>query len=89
LARIDWRTPWSPSPSFAAFRRRFSARSPLYDRAFETFEADLDRLETTGVLVERFDRTAVSEVSKRPVVQQLLAAEGDQWLGQGRERSAA
>ena len=27
----------------------------LYDRAFETFEANLDWLETTGVLVERFD----------------------------------
>jgi hypothetical protein len=41
----------------------------VHDRTFETFEADLDWLETTGILVERFDpATAAAEVSKRPVV---------------------
>ena len=53
----------------------------LYDRTFEAFEANLDWLETTGVLVERFDpSTAPSEVATRPVVQQLLSAEGDACL---------
>jgi len=53
----------------------------LYDRTFEAFEANLDWLETTGVLVERFDpSTAPSEVTTRPVVQQLLSAEGDACL---------
>lgn len=53
----------------------------FYDRGFEMFEADLDWLETTGVLVERFDPTcALSEVATRPVVQQLLSAEGDACL---------
>ena len=53
----------------------------LYDRTFEAFEANLDWLETTGILVERFDpSTAPSEVATRPVVQQLLSAEGDACL---------
>lgn len=53
----------------------------LYDRTFEAFEANLDWLETTGVLVERFDpTTAPGEVATRPVVQQLLSAEGDACL---------
>ena len=53
----------------------------LYDRAFEAFEASLDWLETTGVLVERFDPTiAPGEVARRPVVQQLLSANGDSCL---------
>ena len=53
----------------------------LYDRTFEAFEANLDWLETTGVLVERFDpSTAPSEVATRPVVHQLLSAEGDACL---------
>ena len=53
----------------------------LYDRAFEGFEANLDWLETTGVLVERFDpTTAPGEVARRPVVQQLLSANGDSCL---------
>ena len=46
----------------------------LYDAEFEAFEANLDWLETTGVLVERFDpATAQGEVAKRPAVQQVLA----------------
>ena len=53
----------------------------LEDRPFEVFEADLDWLETTGILVERFDpTTAPSEVAARPVVEQLLAADGDACL---------
>jgi hypothetical protein len=53
----------------------------LYDRAFEAFEANLDWLETAGVLVERFDpTTAPNEVTRRPVVQQLLSAQGDSCL---------
>ena len=52
-----------------------------YDRAFERFEANLDWLETTGVLVERFDPGEVpTEVSSRPAVRQLLDVEGDQCL---------
>ena len=53
----------------------------LYDRTFEAFEANLDWLETTGILVERFDPSvAASEVATRAVVQQLLSAEGDACL---------
>ncbi len=53
----------------------------LYDRTFSTFEENFDWLETTGILVERFDpSTAPSEVAMRPVVQQLLSAEGDACL---------
>jgi hypothetical protein len=53
----------------------------LYDRAFEAFEANLDWLETTGVLVGRFDpMTAPGEVATRPVVQQLLSAEDNSCL---------
>ena len=53
----------------------------LYDRTFLTLEENFDWLETTGILVERFDpSTAPSEVATRPVVQQLLSAEGDACL---------
>jgi hypothetical protein len=53
----------------------------LYDPDFERFEANLDWLETTGVLVEQFDPfTAQKEVAKRPAVQQILSAEGDRCL---------
>ena len=53
----------------------------LYDPAFEKFEADLDWLETTGVLVEQFDPSrAQQEVAKRPAVQQIVSAEGDRCL---------
>lgn len=39
----------------------------LYDRTFLTLEENFDWLETTGVLVERFDpSTAPSEVATRP-----------------------
>jgi hypothetical protein len=50
----------------------------LYDREFEQFEANLDWLETTGVLVERFDLSqAPQEVANRPAVQQILVREAD------------
>ena len=50
----------------------------LQDPDFEKFEASLDWLETTGVLVEQFDpSTAREEVARRPAVQQILSAEGD------------
>lgn len=53
----------------------------LQDPDFERFEANLDWLETTGVLVEQFDpSTAQEEVAKRPAVQQILSAEGDRCL---------
>ena len=53
----------------------------LYDPAFETFEATLDWLETTGILVEQFDpSTARDEVAKRPAVRQILSDEGEQAL---------
>ena len=53
----------------------------LYDPAFERFQANLDWLETTGVLVEQFDpSTAQKEVANRPAVQQILSAEGDRCL---------
>jgi Arsenical resistance operon protein ArsD len=53
----------------------------LYDPEFEKFEANLDWLETTGVLVERFDpSTAQQEVAKRPAVQQIVSADGDRCL---------
>lgn len=53
----------------------------LYDTAFEKFQANLDWLETTGVLVEQFDpSTAQKDVAKRPAVQQILSAEGDRCL---------
>jgi hypothetical protein len=53
----------------------------FHDRAFEAFEAELDWLETTGIPVERFDPSDMpAEVSSRPAVEQLLAAEGDRCL---------
>lgn len=53
----------------------------LQDPDFEMFEANLDWLETTGVLVEQFDpSTAHAEVAKRPAVQQIWSAEGDRCL---------
>ena len=53
----------------------------LYDAEFERFEANLDWLETTGILVEQFDpSTAHTEVATRPAVQQILAADGDRCL---------
>ena len=53
----------------------------LYDPAFERFQANLDWLETTGVLVEQFDpSTAHKEVAQRPEVQQILSAEGNRSL---------
>jgi hypothetical protein len=53
----------------------------LYDPEFTRFEATLDWLETTGVLVEQFDpSTAQQEVAKRPTVQQILADEGKRAL---------
>ena len=53
----------------------------LQDPDFERFEANLDWLETTGVLVEQFDpSTAEGEVAKRPVVRQILSDEGEQAL---------
>jgi hypothetical protein len=52
----------------------------LYDPEFEKFEANLDWLETTGVLVEQFDpSTAQNEVAKRPAVQHILS-EGERSL---------
>ena len=51
------------------------------DPEFEKFEANLDWLETTGVLVEQFDpSTAQQEVAKRPAVQRIVSAEGDRCL---------
>ena len=53
----------------------------LQDPDFERFEANLDWLETTGVLVEQFDpATAQEQVTKRPAVQQIVCAEGDRCL---------
>ncbi|HUE90220.1 MAG TPA: arsenic metallochaperone ArsD family protein [Vicinamibacterales bacterium] len=53
----------------------------VQDPDFERFEANLDWLETTGVLVDQFDpSTAHAEVAKRPTVQQILSAEGDRCL---------
>jgi len=53
----------------------------LQDPDFERFEANLDWLETTGVLVEQFDPSkAQQEVATRPAVQQILSAEGDRCL---------
>jgi hypothetical protein len=53
----------------------------LYEPQFETFEANLDWLETTGVLVEQFDpSTARDELAKRPAVQQILSDEGERSL---------
>jgi hypothetical protein len=50
----------------------------IHDRTFEKFEEVLDWLETTGVLVERFDPgIAGDEVAKHPAVQRVLAAEGE------------
>jgi len=47
----------------------------LRNRNFEASEANLDWLETTGVLVERIDPAGEpSEVVARPVAQQLLSA---------------
>jgi hypothetical protein len=53
----------------------------LQDPAFERVEANLDWLETTGVLVEQFDpSTALQEVARRPAVQQIVSADGDRCL---------
>jgi hypothetical protein len=53
----------------------------LQDPDFERFEAHLDWLETTGILVERFDpSSAQKEVARRPAVQQILSAAGDRCL---------
>src|SRR5512139_1894058 len=53
----------------------------LQDPDFERFEANLDWLETTGVLVEQFDpSTAQGEIATRPAVQQILSTEGDRCL---------
>ena len=53
----------------------------LYDAEFETFEANLDWLETTGVLVEQFDpSTARDEVAKRLAVQRVLSDDGERSL---------
>src|SRR5690606_2032448 len=53
----------------------------LQDPDFERFEASLDWLETTGLLVEQFDpSSAHEEVAKRPAVQQILPTEGDRCL---------
>jgi hypothetical protein len=53
----------------------------LQDPEFARFEAHLDWLETTGVLVERFDPSkAQQEVATRPAVQRILSAEGDRCL---------
>lgn len=51
------------------------------DPAFEALEANLDWLETTGTLVERFDpRTAPAEMDTRPAVQHLLSLKGSKAL---------
>jgi arsenical resistance operon trans-acting repressor ArsD len=43
--------------------------------------ANLDWIETTGVLVEQFDpSTAQQAVAKRPAVQQIVSADGDRCL---------
>ena len=53
----------------------------LQDPDFERFEANLDWLETTGVLVEQFDpATAQEQGTKRPAVQQIVSAEGERCL---------
>ena len=53
----------------------------LQNPDFARFEANLDWLETTGVLVEQFDpSTAHAAVAKRPAVQQIVSAEGDRCL---------
>jgi arsenical resistance operon trans-acting repressor ArsD len=53
----------------------------LYGAEFEKFQANLDWLETTGVLVEQFDpSTARDEVAKRPAVRQILSDDGEQAL---------
>jgi hypothetical protein len=53
----------------------------LYDPDFEKFEANLDWLETIGVLVEQFDPfIAQQEAAKRPAVQQILSHEGERSL---------
>jgi hypothetical protein len=53
----------------------------LYDPEFERFEANLDWLETTGVLVEQFDpSTAQQQIAKRPAVQQIMSTDGDRCL---------
>ena len=53
----------------------------LYDPNFEKFEANLDWLETTGVLVEQFEpSSSQDEVAKRPAVQQILSDERERSL---------
>jgi hypothetical protein len=50
----------------------------LNDPEFERFDANLDWLEPTGVLVEQFDPSKDhNEVAKRPAVQQILADGGE------------
>ncbi len=51
------------------------------DRASEALEESLDWLETTGVIVERFDPTSQpSEAGRFPGVDQALMREGDRVL---------
>ena len=53
----------------------------IRDRTFDVFEEELDWLEACGTFVERFDpATALSEVSRREPVKEMLAAEGDRCL---------
>lgn len=53
----------------------------LYDPEFERFEANLDWLETTSVLVERFDPAAArDEVARRPIVRELLSGGAERIL---------
>ena len=48
--------------------------SGINDRQFATLEDSLDWLETTGVLVERFDPSVErGEVARRPAAQDLLS----------------
>jgi hypothetical protein len=51
------------------------------DRAFEAFEATLDWLESTGILVDRYDpETDRSEIARLPAASQVLTTEGDRCL---------
>ena len=52
-----------------------------YHPQFRQFESTLDWLETTGVLVERFDPAiAATEIACRPAVQPLLSEPGGRCL---------
>ena len=52
-----------------------------YDRRFESLEANLDWLETTGMLVERCDpTTAPGDVTALPGGRRLLQADADRCL---------